>query len=61
MGMGHHPKTHPREEPRRDTPGYVGTCSPQDPRTNTRPRGNGPMDHRATMKSARKLEMVLGQ
>jgi hypothetical protein len=33
---------------------------PQDPRTNTRPRGNGPMDRGETEKSARKLETVLG-
>jgi hypothetical protein len=59
--MGHAPKKHPIDESRRTVPGRVDACSPQDPRTNTRPRGNGPMDHRETVKSARKLEVVLGQ
>ncbi|MEA2368747.1 MAG: hypothetical protein QOH38_1465, partial [Thermoleophilaceae bacterium] len=30
------------------------------PRTNTRPRGNGPVDSGETEKSARKLRDVLG-
>jgi hypothetical protein len=33
---------------------------PQDPRTNTRPRGNGQLDGREAYRSARKLKMVLG-
>lgn len=59
--MGHDPKQHQPAAPRRKTPGYADACSPQDPRTNTRPRGNGPTDHKETVKSARKLEVVLGQ
>jgi hypothetical protein len=56
--MGHNPKNL-RDEPRRGQPGRVDV-HPQDPRTNTRPRGNGSLDGREADRSARKLEMVLG-
>jgi len=56
--MGHNPKN-PIHEPRRSAPGHVH-ARPQDPQTNTRPRGNGPLDGREAEKSAHKLETVLG-
>ena len=43
---------------RRDVPGRI-EARPQDPTSNTRPRGNGLLDGREADKSARKLEMVL--
>jgi len=57
--VGHHPKQHPIDGPRRDATGRADT-RPQDPRTNTRPRGNGTLDFGEKEKSARKLEGVLG-
>jgi hypothetical protein len=56
--MGRNPNN-PIAEPRRGAPERVDS-RPQDPRTNTRPRGNGPLDGRETEKSALKLETVLG-
>ena len=56
--MGHTPKT-PIAEPRRSAPERID-ARPQDPRTNTRPRGNGPLDGGEREKSAQKLERVLG-
>jgi hypothetical protein len=56
--MGRNPNN-PIAEPRRGAPERVDS-RPQDPRTNTRPRGNGPLDGCETEKSALKLETVLG-
>jgi hypothetical protein len=56
--MGHTPKN-PIDEPRRSAPGRVD-ARPQDPKTNTSPRGNGERDRGETEKSASKLERVLG-
>jgi hypothetical protein len=56
--MGHNPKN-PIAEPRRSAHVRVD-ASPQDPRTNTRPRGNGVLDGPEAEKSARKLGVVLG-
>jgi hypothetical protein len=56
--MGHTPNN-PIREPRHHVPERAET-RPQDPRSNTRPRGNGQLDGRETDKSARKLQMVLG-
>jgi hypothetical protein len=56
--MGHKPKN-AIDEPRRE-PGRRLPARPQDPRTNTRPRGNGTLDSGEKEKSARKLEHVLG-
>jgi len=33
---------------------------PSDPRTNTRPRGNGPRERQEMERGVRKLELVLG-
>jgi hypothetical protein len=58
--MGHRPTTqHPISEPRRGAPERFD-ARPQDPHTNTRPRGNGTLDGREREKSAQKLERVLG-
>jgi hypothetical protein len=56
--MGHNP-TYKPEEGRRDASHRV-EARPQDPRTNTRPRGNGTRERGETEKSTRKLENVLG-
>ena len=56
--MGHTPNN-PIREPRHHVPERA-EARPQDPRSNTRPRGNGQLDGRETDKSARKLQMVLG-
>ncbi|MEA2397715.1 MAG: hypothetical protein QOK25_1271 [Thermoleophilaceae bacterium] len=56
--MGHNP-TYKPEEGRRDALHRV-EARPQDPRTNTRPRGNGTRERGETEKSTRKLENVLG-
>jgi hypothetical protein len=56
--MGHTPKTE-LDEHRRDAPQRVD-ARPQDPKTNTRPRGNGREEQGETQKSGRKLETVLG-
>jgi hypothetical protein len=52
------PNTHIRE-PRADAQERVN-AQPQDPATNTRPRGNGVTDRAETEKSLHKLEDVLG-
>jgi len=57
--VGHHPKQHPIDGRRRDATARTD-IRPQDPRTNTRPRGNGTLDSGEKEKSARKLEVVLG-
>ena len=57
--MGHDSRQIPISEPRRDAPDRL-EARPQDPRTNTRPRGNGQRDGGETEKSAVKLERVLG-
>jgi hypothetical protein len=56
--MGRNPHN-PIAEPRRSAPERLD-ARPQDPRTNTRPRGNGALDGREAEKSVRKLEVVLG-
>ena len=57
--MGHTPSHNHIGEPRPTAHERV-EARPQDPRTNTRPRGNGDRDRGETDKSARKLERVLG-
>ena len=58
--MGHRPTTHnPIHEPRRSALERFD-ARPQDPHTNTRPRGNGDLDGREREKSAAKLQRVLG-
>jgi hypothetical protein len=52
------PNTHIRE-PRAHGQERVN-AQPQDPATNTRPRGNGVTDRAETEKSLHKLEDVLG-
>jgi len=47
------------DRPRRETAERLD-ARPQDPRTNTRPRGNGPLDSGEKERSAAKLEVVLG-
>jgi hypothetical protein len=42
-------------------PNRAVTARPQDPRTNTRPRGNGVRDDRETRRSEQKLFEVLGR
>jgi hypothetical protein len=56
--MGHNPHDNSIAG-RRDAPRRVDS-RPQDPRTNTRPRGNGARDGDETEKSTRKLKDVLG-
>ena len=50
---------HPIDEPRR-APQESGDARPQDPQTNTLPRGNGELERGETAKSAQKLEQVVG-
>jgi hypothetical protein len=57
--MGHRPTHNPIREPARGTPERFD-ARPQDPQTNTRPRGNGDLDGREKDRSAQKLERVLG-
>jgi hypothetical protein len=57
-GMGQKPDHNPIEQ-RREPP-ERGEPRPQDPATNTRPRGNGTRDSGETDRSTRKLEAVLG-
>jgi len=57
-GMGRNPRQ-PMTQPRRHGPQRT-EARPGDPRTNTRPRGNGPRDRQEVERSARKLELVLG-
>ncbi|HEX8073443.1 MAG TPA: hypothetical protein VF545_00535 [Thermoleophilaceae bacterium] len=56
--MGQKPDHNPIEQ-RREPP-ERGEPRPQDPATNTRPRGNGTRDSGETDRSTRKLEAVLG-
>ena len=57
--MGDNPKHNRIDEPSR-TPYQRVDATPQDPETNTRPRGNGERERGETEKSTRKLEGVLG-
>ena len=57
--MGHRPTQQQVGDPRPGSPARLD-ARPQDPRSNTRPRGNGPLDGREKEKSAQKLERVLG-
>ena len=57
--MGHNPTQDAVGDPRPQEPERV-EAHPQDPQTNTRPRGNGELDGREKDKSAQKLERVLG-
>jgi hypothetical protein len=58
--MGQNPDN-PIDEPRESAPERQDEgARPQDPQTNTRPRGNGALDGREAEKSADKLETVLG-
>ena len=50
---------HPVAEPRRDAQMRLD-ARPGDPRTNTRPRGNGPADRREVERCVEKLGLVLG-
>jgi hypothetical protein len=58
--MANTPQQHPIDEPRRAAHESANGAEPQDPQTNTLPRGNGPLDGAETQKSARKLEEVVG-
>jgi hypothetical protein len=56
--MGHTP-TYKPDEDRRSAPERV-YARPQDPKSNTRPRGNGVRESGETERSTQKLATVLG-
>jgi len=57
--VGHNPQQHPIDKRRREA-AERPDARPQDPRTNTRPRGNGLLDSGEKERSAAKLAVVLG-